>query len=232
MVPAFSVNAYAAASQQQMETPHPSLHQQLRKVRDGICSKADMPIYIVAGSNTINEMARYLPQSLAELRKISGFGDAKIEKYGQPFLDIIIEYSRQKSLGSLIHEKIPKRERKDRGDRKERNDSGGEKKVKVVDTKYESFKLFKEGLPVADIAKERNLTVSTIEGHMAYYVEMGEINIEELLTREKLLLIEPALNDFTGGSIKPVKEKLGDAISFGEIRLTIAWHQFQKGNGH
>ena len=60
---------------------------------------------------------------------------------------------------------------------------------------------------------------------------MGEIHIEELLTREKLLLIEPALNGFTGGSITPVKEKLGDTISFGEIRLTIAWHLFQKANG-
>ncbi len=228
MVPAFSVNAYAAASQQQLETPHPSLHQQLRKLRDSICSKSDMPIYIVAGSNTINEMARYLPQSLVELRKISGFGDAKIEKYGQPFLDIIIEYCKQKGLVSLIHEKSPKRERKDRGERKE---SSGEKKVKVVDTKYKSFKFFKEGLSVTSIAKERNLTVQTIEGHLAYYIQMGEIHIEELLTREKLLLIEPALNGFTGGSIIPVKGKLGDTISFGEIRLTIAWHLFQKANG-
>ena len=221
MVPAFSVNAYAAASQQQLETPHPSLHQQLRKLRDSICSKADLPIYIVAGSNTINEMTRYLPQSLAELRKISGFGDAKIEKYGKQFLDIILEYSNQKGLGSLIHEKSPKRERKDR------KESSGEMKLKV-DTRLESFKLFKEGLPVAGIAKERNLSVQTIEGHLAHYVQHGEINIEELLSREKLLLIEPAIKDFNGGSITPVKEKLGNSISFGEIRLTIAWHQFQK----
>jgi ATP-dependent DNA helicase RecQ len=172
-------------------------------------------------------MTRYLPQSLTELRKISGFGDAKIEKYGQPFLDIIIEYSKQKGLGSLIHEKIPKRERKDRGDRKERKENSGAVKPKV-DTKLESFKLFKKGLSVVGIAKERNLTVQTIEGHLAYYVQHGEINIEELLTREKLLLIEPAIKDFTGGSITPVKEKLGNSISFGEIRLTIAWHEFQK----
>jgi len=221
ILPAFLVNAYATASQQPIETPHPILHLQLRRLRDSICSKADLPIFIVAASSTLHEMARYLPQSLTELRKISGFGDAKVEKYGQEFLDLIINYSKEKGLGSLIHEKSPKRER---------NAAAREKKPKV-DTKAESFKLYRNGLSVADIAKERNLTTQTIEGHLAHYVEQGEINIEELVSREKLLLIEPVIKDFTGGSITPVKEKLGNSISFGEIKLTIAWNQFQKHNG-
>ena len=221
ILPSFSVNAYATSSQQPIESPHPVLHLQLRRLRDSICSKADLPIFIVAGSSTLHEMARYLPQSLTELRKISGFGDAKVEKYGQDFLDLIINYSNEKGLGSLIHEKSPKRERKA---------TGSDKKSKI-DTKAESFKLFRDGLSVDQIAKERNLTAQTIEGHLAHYVEQGEINIEELVSREKLLLIEPVIKDFTGGSIAPVKEKLGNSISFGEIKLTIAWNQFQKHNG-
>jgi Helix-turn-helix domain/HRDC domain len=221
ILPAFSVNAYATASPQPTETPHPILHLQLRRLRDSICSKADLPIYIVAGSSTLHEMARYLPQSLTELRKISGFGDAKVEKYGQEFLDLIIGYCNEKGLGSLIHEKSPKRERKA---------TGNDKKSKV-DTKSESFKLFRDGLSVDEIARERNLTTQTIEGHLAHFVEQGEINIEELVSREKLLLIEPVIKDFTGGSITPVKEKLGNSISFGEIKLTIAWNQFQKHHG-
>ena len=100
-----------------------------------------------------------------------------------------------------------------------------------VDTKAESFKLYRDGLSVDEIAKERNLTTQTIEGHLAHYVEQGEIDIEELVSREKLLLIEPVIKDFTGGSITPVKEKLGNSISFGEIKLTIAWNQFQKHKG-
>lgn len=221
ILPTFSVNAYATASQLPIETPHPILHLQLRRLRDSICSKADLPIYIVAASSTLHEMARYLPQSVTELRKISGFGDAKVEKYGREFLDLIINYCKEKGLGSLIHEKSPKRERKA---------TGNEKKIKV-DTKAESFKLYRDGLSVDEIAKERNLTTQTIEGHLAHYVEQGEIDIEELVSREKLLLIEPVIKDFTGGSITPVKEKLGNSISFGEIKLTIAWSQFQKHKG-
>ena len=204
-------------AQQRTESPHPALHLQLRKLRDAICAKKDLPIYIVAGSRTIDEMAQYLPQTLAELRKISGFGDAKIEQYGQPFLDSIINYCKQNNLSSLIHEKSPKRERKQ---------SSGEKKPKG-DTKAESFNLFKQGMTVSEIAKARNLTIQTIEGHLSHYVSNGEINIEDLVSREKILLIEPAVKDFEGGAIAPIKEKLGNDIGFGEIRLVLAWQHYQ-----
>jgi hypothetical protein len=212
VLPSISVNAYAGANQRRADSPHPGLHQQLRKLRDAICSRKDIPIYIVAGSNTIDEMARYLPQTLTELRKISGFGDAKTEQYGQQFLDVILAYSKENDLLSLIHEKSPKREKKER--------TGPAKKK--GDTHAESFRLYKEGKNIADIAKERNLTNNTIESHLAKFVRSGDISIHELVSREKLILIESALKDFDGISVTPVKQKLGEGISYGEIKLVMA----------
>ena len=217
ILPAFGVNVYAGSTNQRSENPHPVLHQKLRKLRDTICSRADLPIYIVAGTNTLDEMVRYLPQSLSEIRKISGFGDAKTKKYGQQFLDLILEYCGEKNLSSLIHDKRPK---------KEKQSTGGAKKTKV-DTKAESFRLYKGGKQVDEIAQERNLTQQTIEGHLAYYISKGEINIDELVSREKVLLIEPVAKTFSGGSLTPIKEKLGSAVSYGEIRLVLAWIEFQ-----
>ena len=219
VLPPVSVNAYAGASQKRVESPHPVLHQQLRKLRDSICSKKDLPIYIVAGSNTIDELAKYLPQTLIELRKVSGFGDAKIDQYGQQFLEVIQAYCIDNNLSSLIHEKSPKRERKERT---------GERKLKG-DTQAESYKLYKEGMPVPDIARARSLTLQTIEGHLAHYIKEGLIDINELVSREKLVLIEPVIKDFNGGSITLIKEKLGTGISFGEIRLVLAWSAHKKG---
>ena len=217
VLPPFTINAYAGVSYQKIESPHPFLHQQLRKLRDSICAKKDMPIYIVAGSKTIDEMAQYLPQTLEELRKISGFGDVKVETYGNQFMAIIQEYCKEHNLLSRIHEKLPKRERKE----------SKSPKIKV-DTKAETYKLYKEGLAIADIAKQRTLTIQTIESHLAHYVQIGDIDINELVSREKLILIEPAIKEFNGGSITPIKEKLGSTISFGEIRLVMAWSAFQK----
>jgi len=153
----------------------------------------------------------YLPQTLSELRKISGFGDAKVQQYGQQFLDAIKKYSEERNLSSLIHNKIPKRERKER--------TGPPKKK--GDTQAESFKLYQEGKPIADIAATRNLSVNTIETHLAKYILSGDIKIEELITKDKLAVIESAFEGFDGGSIIPIKQKLGDDISFGEIRLVM-----------
>ena len=36
------------------------------------------------------------------------------------------------------------------------------------------------------------------------------------------MLIEPLARSFEGGSIIPLKEQLGDKVSFGEIRLVLA----------
>jgi ATP-dependent DNA helicase RecQ len=153
---------------------------------------------------------------LSELRRVSGFGDAKIEKYGQQFLDIILNYCKTNQLSSLIHNKTPKRERKEKS---------GEKKP---DTKSETFNLYKNGKSVADIAKERSLTTQTIEGHLSHYVRTGEIEIRKLVSEEKIFLIEPHVKNFGGGSITPIKEKLGNGVSFGEIRLVLAWLSFKQ----
>jgi ATP-dependent DNA helicase RecQ len=167
---------------------------------------------MVANSQTLDEMTRYLPQSLEELEKISGMGEAKIRQYGKSFLDIILEYCHEHDLSSHIAEKTPKRERKSKtGPAKKKGDSNAE-----------SFRLFKEGKTVAEIAKERGLAVSTIEGHLCHFIRSGEITIEEVIGKEKAIMIMEALKDFDGTTVGPAKAKLPPEISFGEIRMVVA----------
>jgi ATP-dependent DNA helicase RecQ len=173
---------------------------------------------MVATGKTIDEMARFLPQTLEELGKIGGFGEAKIERYGQDFLDIIVDYCKERGLGSLIHERAPKRLRK----------PGSEGKDRITDTKAESFRLYREGLSVSEIARERRLTAETIEGHLAFFVSQGKININELVSKEKLVEIDPVIKDYEGGPITPIKERLGKDIGFGDIRLALAWKEYEK----
>ena len=212
VVLSFTINAYAGSSKQGTTSPHPALFMQLKELRDAICYKKDLPVYMVAGSSTLDELSRYLPQTLDELRKISGFGDAKVQNYGQEFLDIIVKYSSKNNLVSLMRERPAKRERKPR--------TGLAKKK--GDTQSESFRLYKDGLSIPDIAKTRNLTVGTIETHLSGFVRCGDIRVEELVEPKNLALIRSALEGFNGGSITPVKEKLGNGVSFGEIRLVMA----------
>ncbi len=217
VLPSFSVNAYAGAAQRKTDSPNPALHLQLRKTRDAICERKNLPIYIVAGSHTIDEMTRYLPQSLTELRKISGFGAVKTEQYGQQFLNAILEYTRQHNLPSRMHEKKPKRERGERV----KEDNAPSKKRKGA-TRELSFQLFKQGKSVAQIAAERKLTTGTIENHLLPYVANKEINIDDLVPIEKQTAIARVLKDFDGQATAPIKERLGEDFSFGDIRFVMA----------
>jgi ribonuclease D len=213
VTPAFGVNAYAGAKEQRVELAHPALFYQLKKKRDDICAKRNLPIYYVASSKTLEEMATYLPLTLDELKMVNGFGEAKAESYGGPFLEIIQQYAAEKNLVSSISEKSPKRKRKEKGEVAE----------KKPDTKSESLRMYKEGMSISQIAKERNLTNQTIEGHLAHFVHTGDIAVTELVTADKVARIEPALKSFEkGGSLTSIKEKLPPDITYGEIRLVLA----------
>ena len=54
------------------------------------------------------------------------------------------------------------------------------------------------------------------------------ISVNELVKKEKLILIEPHLESSEGISIASIKEKLRDAVSYGEIRMAIASKQWEK----
>ena len=47
---------------------------------------------MVAPNQTLEELAEVRPSSLAEMHDIWGFGDIRLEKYGQIFLDILDKY--------------------------------------------------------------------------------------------------------------------------------------------
>lgn len=213
VLPSVSINAYAGASQQRIESPHPELYQQLRKLRDSICLKKDIPVYLVAGSKGLDEMARFLPQTPIELEQISGFGKAKVEKYGDQFLEIIRQYCDSRGLLSTISGKSPKRIR--------------QSKTLKADTKAESFQLFKEGKTVAEIARVRGLAESTIEGHLAHYIEKGGISITELLHPEKITKLESMLKDAGKTPLSHLKQKLGDEVNYTEIKWMLASMAFQ-----
>ncbi|MDQ6610647.1 MAG: helix-turn-helix domain-containing protein [Bacteroidota bacterium] len=222
ITPAFGVNAYAGAGEKKVDLKHPSLFYSLKKLRDTLCFKKSVPIYLVAGSKTLDEMATYLPQTIQELEQISGFGKAKVESYGRQFLEIIKAYAGDRNLSSNMVEKGAVRKRKDKGNKEQK-----------TGTKAETFRLYQEGKTVSEIANERKLTVQTIEGHLSYYVLTGAIKIESLVSWEKVVLIEPVLKEFKrGNSLLSIKEKLPGTVSFGEIRLVMAYVDSQKSAPH
>ena len=68
-----------------------SLYEDLRVTRQQLAKKRRVPAYVIFNDKTLAELAQVKPQSLDEMLDISGIGAAKLKKFGQALLDVIIE---------------------------------------------------------------------------------------------------------------------------------------------
>ena len=83
--------------------------------------------------------------------------------------------------------------------------------------------MFLEGMPIVEIAKQRTLAPSTIEGHLLRYLPTGEINLEDLVSEEKVEIIRQAMVEHSATkSIGEIREMLGEDYSWGQIRAVQA----------
>jgi ATP-dependent DNA helicase RecQ len=178
-----------------------------------VCEETGMPIYMVANQNALKEIATYLPFTKKDLTQLSGFGKAKAEKYGDDILQAVQDYCDRNNLETNMaaKEAHPKRERKE---------ISIEKKTP---TNLISFNLYKEGKSIEEIAKERNLSVGTIEGHFVAFVAGGEIHIDEMVSKEKQEMIKAAIKIQGTSGTKNLKDALPESITYGEIKMVIAW---------
>lgn len=65
------------------------LFEALRAKRTGIARKSGLAPYMVLQDATLAQLARERPNTLAAMSGISGFGQAKLDRYGEIFLDAI-----------------------------------------------------------------------------------------------------------------------------------------------
>ncbi|HEX9962283.1 MAG TPA: DNA helicase RecQ, partial [Pyrinomonadaceae bacterium] len=189
------------------------LFNDLKRVRTNFARSENVPPYVVFSDATLVELATFLPQNESEMRKISGIGDLKWQKYGADFLREIINYCELNNLESRIDLKSPKRERKSRAKR----DSDGN------DTFSITLDMFRSGMAIEEIAESRGMAKGTIEMHLVKFIQSGEISLEDLVLERKIEPIKNAILRLNAGfAVAPVKEFLGENYSYAEIRAVMA----------
>jgi predicted ATPase len=184
---------------------HPALFQLLKEWRNIKASELKLPHYMILPQKTMVTLANFMPQSPTALKLVKGMGKKKSEKFGEELLDIIITYCKKENIEppveALSEKKIPK-------------------KVKE-ETKKISYDLFKEGKAIIQIAEERKLSITTIEGHLAFYVGTGEIPINKFVSQEITELIAGHFDGTENFIMGPVKAALGDKVTWSDIRFVI-----------
>lgn len=186
-----------------------NLFAELRKKRKELADKSHLPPYIIFSDKTLTEMATYFPVNKKEIMRIHGVGEVKFEKYGQIFLNEVIDYCLTNKIKPNGRELEPAQKKEVA--KKKKHLTSGEK--------------FNNGLSVHDIMIETKLKRSTIIKHLWDFVQSHKLDNPERLLEESILTVEKrekvffAFNELGADQLAPVYLSLKEKVSYDELHL-------------
>ena len=140
---------------------------------------------------------------------------ARLEEKGFSIRDFLSAKAKAALDEVVIGEEVEKKRKK-----KVKEDKPKKEKV---DTKALTFKMFRDGKTLKEIAAERSLTVGTGENHLAHFVEQGELEIGEVVSSQHQKIIRGIVKTFNKAySLSEVKNLLPNDYTYTEIKLVIA----------
>ncbi len=181
------------------------LFEALRERRTAFAQEQGVPPYVIFHDSTLRQMAQLKPRTSRAFSQLSGVGKAKLERYGQAFLQVIAEHGGEPSPA----------------------DASETEEAEEPDTYTDTRDLLFAGLSPAQVAKRRSLKLGTILTHCAELVRRGELNVLEAtrLPEADIRHIEEtysALPEEEQGQLKPLFEKLGERYDYGILRCVLA----------
>ncbi|HDR8183927.1 TPA: DNA helicase RecQ [Bacillus thuringiensis] len=195
----------------QIVQDHP-LFEVLREVRKEIAQGEGVPPFVIFSDQTLKDMCAKMPQSDSELLTVKGIGEHKLVKYGSHFLQAVQHFIKDNPNYAETVKTEAVTERKKSG-------------KASANSHLETYEMYKQGIDLDEIAKERGLSRQTIENHLIRSFEDGmEIDWNSFVPAEYESLIETAVQNAEGG-LKSIKEQLPNEVSYFMIR---AYLQFRK----
>jgi ATP-dependent DNA helicase RecQ len=198
---------YAPASQSAVPRPAPAtlsisadveLKEYLREWRRNTAKEKGIAAFVVLHDSALVDLCLAKPSTLQELRRVSGFGDKRVEMYGKEILDVLRRFRQ--------------------GER-----ASDEGKQKVSSPAKETLRLLEEGRTFVEIARIRSRTLRAVVSLVADLIARGEAEFQtNWLSVERYNQITAACQQLGMDRLKPLKEALPPEIPYEEIRLVIA----------
>lgn len=198
----------AEAALQKMEKKNPKklksnseplLAAKLRELRSNISEALQIPPFQVFTQETLYNLCDHLPRTEKQLLKVKGMGKIRVQNYGDEILEIIERYCEENGIDSCKEQK---------------------KEFKKP-TKQISLELFKQGLSIEEIAKERKLKKSTIESHLASYIPSGDVDILELIPLRRYKKLVAQIESVEFKNLTELKEKVDSDFTYMELRMVM-----------
>lgn len=195
-----------------------SIFQALRTLRQTMARQQNMPPYVIFPDSTLREMCVRLPLNRDDMLRITGVGEIKFEKYGAQFLEIIRQYVEDPE--SIGNSQITETESRKKGRLKEKNKS--KDVAKKTPNHLLTWQQVREGMLLTEIAQERDLQLSTIQGHLLRAAREGhEVDWEQFITPQQEEQVLQAAREIGLQRLRPIKEVLPDEFDYFTIRIAL-----------
>ena len=116
------------------------LFEKLRALRGRIATRLSVPPYVVFSDATLQQMARWIPQSRETLARVSGVGSVKLEQLGGEFLEAIQSHAREHGL----EDRTPPSQNRDASGGLQRGDKTGEPAYSVDEIRQEHARAYEK----------------------------------------------------------------------------------------
>jgi len=191
----------------QIVQDHP-LFEVLREVRKEIAQGEGVPPFVIFSDQTLKDMCAKMPQSESELLTVKGIGEHKLVKYGSHFLQAVQHFIEENpNYAETVKTEVVTEPKK----------SG----KASANSHLETYEMYKQGIDLDVIAKERGLSRQTIENHLIRCFEDGmEVDWNSFVPAEYESLIENAVQNAEGG-LKSIKDQLPNEVSYFMIRAYL-----------
>ncbi len=187
---------------------HMSLYNRLNELRKKLARENHITVSRIYRDTVIAKICENLPCDIESLMNIRGINPVKIRPYSNDIIQQVSAYCKENSIEP---QKVAKSEYSVQG---------------ISGTVEETIKFFKSGKTITEIAKERNFVEGTIESHLAKAIDMGLINIEEIIPMAEVNNIAGYFTDTDGNlQLAGIKERVPEDISYGKLRMVLAWLQ-------
>jgi ATP-dependent DNA helicase RecQ len=187
-----------------------ALFEQLRQLRKRLADERGLPPYIVFSDVSLRQMARQYPANPSEFSRISGVGQRKLDDYGEVFLSEIASFLAKNPRQIFAEDSFAKPGRVP-------------SRARLSDTARDTLRRFQSGEMPETIAAQRSLSLSTIYGHLADALTLGEpVNLRHFLSPADEAEIRAAFAKAGWTALSPVFELLGGRYDYGRLRLVRA----------
>ncbi|HEX8996026.1 MAG TPA: DNA helicase RecQ [Ktedonobacterales bacterium] len=231
----------ARAGEVQLDGEARELFERLRATRKELAEEREVPAFMIFADSSLRAMAQRRPITERQFASIPGVGARKVEAFAWSFLQPIRAFCDERGLDPWPEEHMQARassarttdtedssstthgrRRYDRADRAAR-DSERRGDAAKLPTARQTLALFQSGFSLEEIAEQRNLAPTTIVGHLCDAMSAGEdIDLSRILPPERLRSIIDAFERLGDTPLSPVKEALGDTVSYDDLRLARA----------